>query len=121
MTANDDWLFEHMVQGYYNTFGVIRETGLTFRSAHLRLPNMDGETTRMQHYFPKPFLPGCRPNIQGTLAASDAVRLVFGTYGLDGSIIADHRGFMLLAHQFKYNANTEFRGEQWWSYLALGY
>ena len=97
LSSNQDYLYEHMLTGYYNILGVTRETGLTFRVGHVKLLNQSDWIQSHNVYFNRPFLPGIRPAIFLSLSTEFHWYLVFGSRGLDGRAIADHRGFQLLA------------------------
>lgn len=116
LSGNQDYLYEHMLTGYYNILGVTRETGLTFRVGHVKLINQSDALQVTNVYFNRPFLPGTRPAVFLSLSADRNGIMDFFTRGLDGRAIPDHRGFHLVVHQ---NTNNQFAGDQYMSYLAI--
>lgn len=116
LSSNQDYLYEHMVTGYYNLLGVTRETGLTFRVGHAKLINQSYALQVHSVYFNRPFLPGIRPAVFLTLSADGHGIMDYFARGLDGRAVPDHRGFSLIVHR---NAENQFVGEQYISYLAL--
>lgn len=116
LSANQDYLYEHMLTGYLNILGVTRETGLTFRVGHTKLLNQSDNLQVHNVYFNRPFLPGTRPAVFLTLSADRSGIIDYFVRGLDGRAIPDHRGFHLVAHQ---NTSSQFAGEQYISYLAI--
>lgn len=116
LSSNQDYLYEHMLTGYYNILGVTREEGLTFRVGHAKLVNQSDALQVHNVYFNRPFLPGTRPAVFLTLSADRAGIMDYFVRGLDGRAIPDHKGFHLVAHR---NADNQFTGEQYISYLAI--
>lgn len=116
LSANQDYLYEHMLTGYYNMLGTTRETGLSFRVSHVKLVNQSDSLQSHNVYFNRPFLPGIRPAVFLTLSADGHGIMDYFVMGLDGRSIPDHRGFHLLAHS---DRNDQFVGEQYISYLAI--
>lgn len=119
LSSNQDYLYEHMVTGYYNMLGVTRETGLNFRVGHVKLLNQSDQFQIHSVYFNKPFLPGTRPAVFISLNADMNWYLFFCTKGLDGRAIPDHRGFQLVAGKSTDWPWEQFALEQYVSYLAI--
>lgn len=121
MIDNMDHLYENMITGYYNIFGVIRETGLTMRAASCRMTPTEGPSMTIAHTYPRPFLPGVKPVVVGSLSFDQRVRVFMGLRGFDGSAFPDHKGFYLVFNQERNPGGaSEIAGTQWWSYIALG-
>lgn len=119
VSSNQDYLYEHMLTGYYNMLGVVRETGLTFRVGHAKLIGQNDWFQFANVYFNRPFLPGTRPAIFLSLAVNEHWYLHLATTGLDGRAIADHRGFRLRVGKTHDWGHEQFAGEQYVSYLAI--
>jgi len=119
LSSNQDYLYEHMVTGYYNMLGVARETGLTFRVGHVKLINQSDWIQSHNVYFNRPFLPGTRPAVFLSLNCDAHWYLFYGTKGLDGRAIPDHRGFHLAVGKSHDWAHEQFAGQQYISYLAI--
>jgi hypothetical protein len=119
LSANQDYLYEHMVTGYYNILGVTRETGLTFRVGHAKLLNQSDIFQVHNVYFDRPFLPGTRPAVFLTLSMDQHWYLFYAVQGLDGRAIPDHRGFRLVVGKSKDWQHEQFDREQYISYLAI--
>ncbi len=116
LSANQDYLYEHMITGYYNILGVTRETGLTVRVGHVKLLNQTDSLQGHSVYFNRPFLPGTRPAVFLTLSSDRHGIMDYFVMGLDGRAIPDHRGFHLIAYQ---DRTDQFALEQYISYLAI--
>lgn len=116
LSANQDYLYEHMITGYYNILGVTRETGLTARVGHVKLINQSDVLQTHNVYFNRPYLPGTRPAIFLTLSSNRHGLMDYFVRGLDGRAIPDHRGFHLVAAR---TADNQFAEEQYISYLAI--
>ena len=119
LSSNQDYLYEHMLTGYYNILGVTRETGLTFRVGHVKLLNQSDWIQAHNVYFNRPFLPGIRPAVFLSLNMEFHWYLFFGCRGLDGRAIPDHRGFHLSVGKSHDWPHEQFAGEQYISYLAI--
>jgi len=119
LAGNQDYLYEHMVTGYYNMLGVTRETGLTFRVGHAKLINQSDVFQFHTVYFNRPFLPGTRPAVFLSLSMDAHWYLFFAVQGLDGRAIPDHRGFKLAVGKSHDWAHEQFDREQYISYLAI--
>lgn len=119
LSGNQDYLYEHMVTGYYNILGVTRETGLTFRVGHAKLINQSDVFQTHNVYFNRPFLPGTRPAVFLTLSSDTHWYLFFCAKGLDGRAIPDHRGFQLVVGKSLDWPHEQFANEQYISYLAI--
>lgn len=117
--SNSDYLYEHMVTGYYNVLGVTRETGLSFRVGHAKLINQDDVFQLHSVFFNKPFLPGTRPAVFLTLHSDQAWYIFLAVTGLDGRAIPDHRGFRMRVGKSLDWPSNQFVGEQYVSYLAI--
>lgn len=122
MTANDRWVYEHAIQGYYDVYGIARETGLTIRAGYVKASPTESLSLFADHYFPKPFLPGTRPVIVLGFVSGGPLNIVVAARGLDGRGIPDHRGFRAHFTQLREEGGpTKFVGsDQWCSYIALG-
>lgn len=116
LAANQDYLYEHMVTGYYNLLGVTRETGISFRVGHVKLINQDYVLQGHNVYFNRPFLPGTRPAVFLTLNADQHGLMDFFVKNLDGRAVPDHRGFHIIVHR---NSPGQYAGEQYLNYLAI--
>lgn len=119
LSSNQDYLYEHMVTGYYNILGVTRETGLTFRVGHAKLINQSDVSQVHNIYFNRPFLPGTRPAVFLTLSVDHHWSIFFAATGLDGRAIPDHRGFRMFISKSSDWPWEQFAGEQYLSYLAI--
>ncbi len=119
LSGNQDYLYEHMVTGYYNMLGVTRETGLTFRVGHAKLINQSDVFQFHNVYFNRPFLPGTRPAVFLSLSMDAHWYLFFAVQGLDGRAIPDHRGFKLAVGKSHDWSHEQFDREQYISYLAI--
>lgn len=120
MTANDRWLYEHMIKGYYDVNGISRETGLEIRVGYVKALVTEVGAVFVDHYFPKPFLPGVKPVIIGSLSSGSAFKVMTGTRGLDGRAIPDHRGFSVHWQQLRDPGGpSKFAGDQWMGYIAI--
>lgn len=117
--SNTDYLYDHMVTGYYNMLGVARETGLSFRVGHAKLINQSDVFQFHNVYFNKPFLPGTRPAVFLTLATSNHWYIFHAVSGLDGRAIPDHRGFKMYVGKSLDWGHEQFAAEQYVSYLAI--
>lgn len=119
LASNADYLYEHMVTGYYNILGTARETGLNFRVGNAKLIGTSDWIQSASVYFNKPFLPGIRPAIFLSSATDAHFYFHLATRGLDGRAIADHRGFQLFVGKTHDWPHEQFAGEQYVSYLAI--
>jgi len=122
MVQNDDYLYENMIRGYYNVYGVVRETGLVLRAGYVKTYFTEAWWIGVNHYYAKPFLPGVRPVVATALTFTAAMRLDHALRGLDGQAVPDHRGFLAgFWNNRDKGGPSEFRGEQWLGYIALGH
>jgi len=120
MVRNMDYLYEKMITGYYNLYGVARETGLTIRAGHAKLPFTEAQGNGVVHYFPRPFLPGSRPAVVTSVNTDYYVRFFHAIRGLDGRAVPDHRGFYSIFNQDRLAGGpTEFQGDMYYTYIAL--
>lgn len=119
LASNQDYLYEHMVTGYYNMLGVTRETGLTFRVGHAKLINQSDVFQFHNVYFNRPFLPGTRPAVFLQLQTEEHWYIFLGVTGLDGRAIPDHRGFRMRVGKSLDWGHEQFAREQYVSYLAI--
>lgn len=121
MIGNMDYLYENMITGYYNMFGLARTTGLSLRGGAVRLTYSENDIQAVNHYFPRPFSPGTRPVIVNGLNADLHFRIWGANRGLDGRAIPDHRGFLATFCQVRYPGGiSQYNNEQWFTYIALG-
>lgn len=121
MIGNMDYLYENMITGYYNMFGIARTTGLSLRGGAVRLSASEHDIQAVNHYYPRPFPPGTRPVIVNGFNSDFRYRIWGANRGLDGRSIADHRGFQATFCQVRSgNGPSEYANEQWFTYLAFG-
>lgn len=121
MVENMDYLYENMITGYYNLFGVSRNTGLTIRVGQAKTAFTEANYQALTHYYDRPFLPGTKPVIVSGLTADIRARIFYAVKGLDGSARPDHRGFTVIMSEERGPTNlSQYEGEQYYSYLALG-
>lgn len=121
MVSNVDYVYDNMITGYYNVFGVIRETGLTFRTASCKMVPTESEVQTVSHYFPKPFVPGVRPIVVSGFGFDIKARVFTGIRGFDGSAFPDHKGFdCIFVQDRRPDGPSEIAGAQWYNYLAIG-
>ncbi len=122
MISNMDHLYENAITGYYNLFGIARETGLTIRAGAAKMIPTQAVGNTVSHTYPRPFSPGVKPIVTSSLSFDARVRVFMGIKGFDGSAVPDHRGFYLTFHQERLpNGPTEIDGNQYYTYIALGY
>jgi hypothetical protein len=122
MVGNDDYLFEHMITGYYDNAGITRDTGLSIRCGYVKINNTNNTLYAAQVWFQRPFLPGVKPVITMAIAGDVTWAIWTGFSGLDGQSIPDHRGFSMHLeqyHEFPGQA-TRFVGVEYVSYIAIG-
>lgn len=119
VSSNQDYLYEHMVTGYYNMLGATRETGLTFRVGHVKMINQPDVFQLHTVYFNRPFLPGARPAVFLTVMTDQHWQFFHGVTGLDGRAIPDHRGFQLRIAKTLDWGHELYHGEQYMAYLAI--
>lgn len=121
MVQNDDWLFQNMIRGYYNVYGVARDSGLEIRAGYVKGYMTEDTSFFVEHYFPRPFVPGSRPVVVNGVASGSAQRFIVGIKGLDNRGIPDHRGFLAHFSQFRDPGGpTKFdSSDQWLGYLAI--
>jgi hypothetical protein len=120
MVGNDDWLFQNMITGYYNVYGVVRESGLTMRAGYVKAQATEQNSFSVIQYFPKPFLPGTRPVVVCSLLSNAGTKITIAVKGLDDRAVPDHRGFVTIWNQFRDPGSaTLFSGDMWASYIAL--
>ncbi len=120
MINNMDYLYENMITGYYNMFGIARNTGLSIRAGAAKTQFTEDTNQFISHYFARPFLPGSRPIIVNGFNADAHWRVWGANRGLDGRAIPDHRGFMAMFNQVGYAGGpSQYTGEQFYTYLAL--
>lgn len=121
MVENDNYLFEKSITGYYNALGIIRDTGLSFRTGWINGLATENMGVTIANYYTKPFLPGARPVIVLGIAADVYYDIFYAVTGLDGRVVPDHRGFNLRAWQNRVQPTwpTRFDGKQSYSYLSI--
>lgn len=121
MINNMDYLYEKMITGYYNMFGVTRETGLSIRVGAAKLPYSEANYLGVSHYFAKPFLPGTRPIIVSGFSTDMRWRIFMALRGFDGRAVPDHTGFVgVFTQDSDRSYGNQYMGEQWYTYIALG-
>lgn len=119
LSSNQDYLYEHMITGYYNMLGVTRETGLTFRVGHVKMLNQEDVFQFHNVYFNRPFLPGTRPAVFMQLTCDAHWYIFTGVQGLDGRALPNHQGFRMRIGKSLDWSHNQFAGEQYMSYLAI--
>lgn len=120
MINNMDYLYENMITGYYNMFGLARNTGLSIRAGAAKTVFTEIDWQNVAHYFARPFLPGTRPIIVSGFNSDIYWRVWQSHRGLDGRSFPDHRGFIAGFNQLRYTGGpSEYGGEQWYSYVAI--
>lgn len=121
MVANDDWLFNNMVNAYYDVNGIIRDSGLEMRTGYVKGISTEAPSFFASHYYTRPFLPGARPVVVTSVASGNAMVYLVGIRGLDNRGIPDHRGFLCHFTQLRDPGGpTKFRGnDQWAGFFAL--
>jgi hypothetical protein len=121
MIGNDDWLYTNMITGYYDTLGIVRDSGLEMRVGHVKGIATEAASFFSSLYYSRPFLPGSRPVVNVSVASGAAMLYVLGTRGLDNRAIPDHRGFLCHFSQLRpAGSPTKFKGEQYAAYTAIG-
>lgn len=122
MVDNMDYLYEKMLTGYYDINGLTRDSGLTIRIGHVKVPQTENTANDVVHFFSRPFMPGTRPVVLISLASEYFNRIFIAMRGLDGRATADHRGFVATFSQDRTPGGpTEYSGEQFLQYVAFGY
>lgn len=120
MVGNDDWLYQNMIQGYYDVLGVVRDSGLEMRIGHVKGIATDAASFFASNYYSRPFLPGARPIVNVTFHSATAMNVILGVRGLDNRAIPDHRGFNTHFSQIRpAGSPTKFFGEQMAGYMAV--
>jgi hypothetical protein len=121
MVANDDYLFQNMINGYYDVLGITRDSGLSMRTGLVKGITSEDISYFASHYFSRPFIPGARPVVITSVMSADAMRMIVGVKGLDDRAVPDHRGFMVHFSQFRdAGGATKFYGEYYAGYVAIG-
>lgn len=121
MVANDDWLFQNMITGYYDVNGIVRDSGLEWRVGYIKGITTEAGSFFASLYYSRPFLPGARPVIVTGVASGNAMNYILGIRGLDNRGIPDHRGFLSHWSQLRPAGNpTKFKGgDQYAAYVAI--
>ena len=121
MVANDDWLYQNMVTGYYEVYGVVRDSGLEMRAGYVKGIATEAVSFFSSFYYSRPFLPGARPVIVGQPTSGAAMNYIVTLRGLDNRAVPDHRGFLTHFTQFRDPGGpTKFTGvDQWSGFIAI--
>jgi hypothetical protein len=121
MVGNDDWLFQNMVTGYYDVYGIVRDSGLEMRMGYVKAITTEAGAFFASLYYGRPFLPGARPVILASPASGNAMNYIVTTRGLDNRGVSDHRGFLCHFSQLRDPGGpTKFKGgDQWAGFIAI--
>lgn len=120
MAANDDWLFQNALTGYYDVLGVVRDSGLSIRTGYIKALKTENMGVFIGSYYSRPFIPGVRPVVLTGMACDNYFGMLHATKGLDGRAIPDHRGFNLMLWQLRDPGGpTKFQGDQNISYVSI--
>lgn len=122
MVANDDWLYQNMLTGYYNVLGITRDSGLSARVGYVKGINTPNLSFFASHYYSKPFIPGTRPIVVTGVLSAASMRIMTGVKGLDQRAIPDHRGFLVHFSQAVEagGVQNKFDGEFYAGYVSIG-
>lgn len=121
MVANDNYLYQNMISGYYDVMGVVRDSGLSLRTGYAKIVNQEQQWQTMIINYARPFLPGTRPVVVTGLATDAYGEVFHAAKNLGGQAIPDHRGILLRCIAIRDPGGpSRFAGEQWCSYLAIG-
>jgi hypothetical protein len=121
MVGNDDWIYQNMVTGYYDVYGVVRDSGLELRSGYVKGINTEAVSFFVSLYYGRPFLPGARPVVTTGVTSGNAMNYIVGVRGLDNRAIPDHRGLLCHFTQLRDPGGpTKFAGgDQWVGIIAI--
>jgi hypothetical protein len=121
MVANDDYLYQTMITGYYDVLGVVRDSGLEMRAAYVRGIATEAVSFFSSFYYSRPFLPGARPVIISSVVSGSAMNYIVGVRGLDNRAVPDHRGFLTHFTQLRDPGGpSKFTGvDQWAGFIAI--
>lgn len=120
MVANDDWLFQNMLKGYYDVLGLTRDSGLEIRTGYVKGIATENPSFFAEYYYSRPFVPGARPVVVNGVASAAAQRFIIGVKGLDNRAIPDHRGFLMHFSQLRDPGGpTKFAGEQYGGFCSI--
>jgi hypothetical protein len=121
MVANDDWLFQNMITGYYDALGVARDSGLSIRAGYIKGVPTENKGWSLATYYARPFLPGARPVVVVGMATTYDPGIWKAVYGLDRRAVPDHRGFMLYTFQHDRTPGgpSRYLGDQYYSYISI--
>lgn len=121
MVANDNYLYQTMISGYYDTLGIVRDSGLSLRAGHIKAVHTEEMGVFISSTYSRPFLPGTRPVVVTGLVCENYFNIIHAVKNLDGTAIPDHRGFYVMLWQLRDPGSpTKFQGEQYISYLSVG-
>lgn len=122
MAANDDYLYQNIIDGKYDAHGVVKDSGLKIWSRVISIPPNHKHVVSADVYFGTYFSAGCRPVIASTLATADRVRSTVSIRALDGTRIPDNQGFRVVLYYI--NAEGQyltFDYPQHIHIIAIGY
>lgn len=121
MSANDDYLYDHSVEGHYKFGNLNRTEGLKIWSALVELPASGHWWVGKTVYFPSGhFSPGCRPIVVATMLRTYRIRGTVAVKGI-GKQHPDHTGFELSFATEAAVSDAQINTIQYVNCMALGF
>ena len=122
MANNDQWLFENMVNGFYNGAGVVKAGSIRVYGGRVAFPAANTSVQVKEVYFGGRFSSGCSPVISTGLTGGVWSRKQTLIQGLNGKDVPDSTGFKLTVSVWEPTiySNT-FRSACYVDFVAIGW
>lgn len=120
MVENSDYVYEKMVQGNWDVFGMQKTTNLRVQGMITWPVTQINNVSRFCNaYWPKPFSPGCTPIIIPGHYYTEKVIHSIGIKNINGTEFPDNAGFRIEVYAGDNGFGPEWAGGH--SYPVIGF